>query len=115
MVRNGEILGKYRKMHIPDDPGFYEKYYFAPGDLGYQVFHTSAGRIGTLICWDQWSPEAARLTAMKGAEILVYTTAIGKLKEESEEEGRQFLDAWKTIQRSHAIANGCFVAGVNRV
>lgn len=113
--RNGEILGKYRKMHIPDDPGFYEKYYFAPGDLGYKVFHTSAGRIGTLICWDQWYPEAARLTAMKGAEILVYPTAIGKLQEESEEEGRQFLDAWKTIQRSHAIANGCFVAGVNRV
>src|SRR5690625_6515761 len=79
-------------MHIPDDPGFYEKYYFAPGDLGYKVFHTSAGRIGTLICWDQWYPEAARLTAMKGAEILVYPTAIGKLQEESEEEGRQFLD-----------------------
>lgn len=113
--KDGEILGKYRKMHIPDDPGFYEKYYFAPGDLGYKVFHTSAGRIGTLICWDQWYPEAARLTALKGAEILVYPTAIGKLQEESEEEGRQFLDAWKTIQRSHAIANGCFVAGINRV
>lgn len=113
--RDGRILGKYRKMHIPDDPGFYEKYYFAPGDLGYKVFATSAGRIGTLICWDQWYPEAARLTAMKGAEILVYPTAIGKLSEESDEEGQQFMDAWKTVQRSHAIANGCYVAGINRV
>lgn len=112
---NGTILGIYRKMHIPDDPGFFEKYYFTPGDLGFKVFKTSVGNIGTLICWDQWFPEAARLTAMKGADILVYPTAIGTLPEESEIEKLQFYDAWKTIQRSHAIANGCYVASVNRV
>lgn len=112
---DGSILGIYRKMHIPDDPGFYEKYYFTPGDLGFKVFNTSAGKIGTLICWDQWFPEAARLTAMKGADILVYPTAIGTLQEESEIEKAQFSNAWKTIQRSHAIANGCFVASINRV
>jgi len=113
--KDGSIPGIYRKMHIPDDPGFYEKYYFTPGDLGFKVFKTSVGNIGTLICWDQWFPEAARLTAMKGADILVYPTAIGTLPEESEVEKEQFCDAWKTIQRSHAIANGCFVASVNRV
>lgn len=112
---DGTILGIYRKMHIPDDPGFYEKYYFTPGDLGFKVFQTSIGNIGTLICWDQWFPEAARLTAMKGADILIYPTAIGTLPEESEIEKNQFYDAWKTIQRSHAIANGCYVASVNRV
>lgn len=112
---DGSILGIYRKMHIPDDPGFYEKYYFTPGDLGFKVFKTTVGNIGTLICWDQWFPEAARLTAMKGADILVYPTAIGTLPEESEIEKTQFYDAWKTIQRSHAVANGCFVASVNRV
>jgi len=112
--RDGTIPGIYRKMHIPDDPGFYEKYYFAPGDLGFKVFDTSAGKIGTLICWDQWFPEAARITALKGADLLVYPTAIGTLPEESDTEKAQFLDAWKTIQRSHAIANGCYVAGINR-
>lgn len=113
--KDGSILGIYRKMHIPDDPGFYEKYYFTPGDLGFKVFKTSVGNIGTLICWDQWFPEAARLTAMKGADILVYPTAIGTLPNESELEKDQFFDAWKTIQRSHAIANGCYVASINRV
>ena len=112
---DGTIEGIYRKMHIPDDPGFYEKYYFTPGDLGFKVFETSAGKIGTLICWDQWFPEAARLTAMAGADLLVYPTAIGTLPEESETDKKQFMDAWKTIQRSHAIANGCFVACINRV
>lgn len=113
--KDGTIPGIYRKMHIPDDPGFYEKYYFTPGDLGFKVFNTSEGKIGTLICWDQWFPEAARLTAMKGAELLVYPTAIGTLPEENDTEKAVFLDAWQTIQRSHAIANGCFVASVNRV
>jgi len=112
---DGSILGIYRKMHIPDDPGFYEKYYFAPGDKGIRVFDTSAGKIGTLICWDQWFPEAARLAALDGAEILVYPTAIGTLPEESDVDKKDFMDAWLTIQRSHAIANGCFVAGINRV
>lgn len=113
--KDGSILGTYRKMHIPDDPGFYEKYYFTPGDRGYKVFETSAGKIGTLICWDQWFPEAARLTALEGAEILVYPTAIGTLPEESDVDKKEFMDAWLTIQRSHAITNGCFVAGINRV
>ena len=113
--KDGGILGTYRKMHIPDDPGFYEKYYFTPGDNGYRVFDTSAGKIGTLICWDQWFPEAARLAALDGAEILVYPTAIGTLPEESDVDKKEFMDAWLTIQRSHAIANGCFVAGINRV
>jgi N-carbamoylputrescine amidase len=115
LEKDGSMLGTYRKMHIPDDPGFYEKYYFTPGDLGFKVFDTSAGKIGTLICWDQWFPEAARLTAMAGAELLVYPTAIGTLPEESDTDKQQFMDAWKTIQRSHAIANGCFVASINRV
>jgi N-carbamoylputrescine amidase len=112
--KDGSIPGIYRKMHIPDDPGFYEKYYFTPGDQGFKVFDTSAGKIGTLICWDQWFPEAARLTAMAGADILVYPTAIATLPEESDTDKKEFMDAWITIQRSHAIANGCFVAGVNR-
>lgn len=112
---DGSYLGKYRKMHIPDDPGFYEKYYFTPGDLGYQVFKTRYGKIGVLICWDQWYPEAARLTALKGADIIVYPTAIGTLETESEDEKNRFRDAWTTIQRSHAVANGCYVASINRV
>lgn len=113
--RDGTLLGSYRKMHIPDDPGFHEKYYFTPGDRGFKVFDTSAGKIGTLICWDQWFPEAARLAALNGAELLVYPTAIGTLPEESDTDKMEFIDAWLTVQRSHAIANGCFVAGINRV
>ncbi len=112
---NGSLLGSYRKMHIPEDPGFHEKYYFTPGDLGYKVFDTEYGKIGTLICWDQWFPEAARLTALMGAELLVYPTAIGTLHTENDTDKKQFSSAWKTIQRSHAIANGCFVASINRV
>lgn len=112
---DGTLLGKYRKMHIPEDPGFHEKYYFTPGDLGYKVFDTAYCKIGTLICWDQWFPEAARLTALKGADLIVYPTAIGTLHEERDAEKEQFTDAWKTIQRSHAIANGCYVASINRV
>jgi len=111
---DGSLMGTYRKMHIPDDPGFYEKYYFTPGEQGYQVYKTKYAKIGPLICWDQWYPEAARLTALKGAEMLVYPTAIGTLPNEGEHIGREFHDAWRTIQRSHAIANGCFVASVNR-
>jgi N-carbamoylputrescine amidase len=107
-------LGKYRKMHIPDDPRYYEKYYFTPGDLGFKTFDLRVGRIGVLICWDQWYPEAARLTAMRGAEILFYPTAIGWHPEEKASHGIQQHEAWETIQRSHAIANGCFVAAVNR-
>ena len=107
-------LGKYRKMHIPDDPLYYEKYYFAPGDLGYRTFDTGGLRIGVLICWDQWYPEAARLTAMRGAQILFYPTAIGWHPGEKEEHGNAQYSSWETIQRSHAIANGCFVASVNR-
>ena len=112
---DGSLLGTYRKMHIPEDPGFHEKYYFTPGDLGYKVFDTAYGKIGALICWDQWFPEAARLTALKGADVLVYPTAIGTLHTESDADKKQFTDAWRTIQRSHAIANGCFVASINRV
>ena len=112
----GAILGKYRKMHIPDDPGFYEKFYFTPGDLGYKVFKTRYATIGVLICWDQWYPEAARLTALKGAEILFYPTAIGwSTTEHSTEVRRTQQEAWKTIQMSHAVANGVFVAAANRV
>ena len=111
---DGSLLGTYRKMHIPDDPGFYEKFYFTPGDEGYKVFETRYGKIGTLICWDQWFPEAARITAMKGADLLVYPTAIATLPDEDEDEKKEFHDAWKSIQRSHAIANGCFVASINR-
>lgn len=115
LEKDGSLAGLYRKMHIPDDPGFYEKYYFTPGDTGFKVFDTSFGKIGTLICWDQWFPEAARLTAMQGADLLVYPTAIGTLPDEGEADKQQFSDAWKTIQRSHAIANGCFLASINRV
>jgi len=110
----GEIAGLYRKMHIPDDPLYYEKYYFTPGDLGFKVFHTPKATVGTLVCWDQWYPEAARLTALQGADILFYPTAIGWHPREKAEFGVRQHDAWKTIQRSHAIANGVFVAAVNR-
>ena len=113
---DGSYLGKYRKMHIPDDPGFYEKFYFTPGDLGYKVFKTRYAAIGVLICWDQWYPEAARLTALQGAEILFYPTAIGWTSSEGSDEVRQAqLQAWKTVQQGHAIANGVFIAAVNRV
>jgi len=107
-------LGKYRKMHIPDDPLYYEKFYFTPGDLHYQVFDSSYARVGTLVCWDQWYPEAARLTAMRGAQILFYPTAIGWHPWEKRERGQAQWEAWEIIQRSHAIANGCFVVAVNR-
>jgi len=112
--RHRGYIGKYRKMHIPDDPRYYEKFYFTPGDLGFRNFSTPAAELGVLICWDQWYPEAARLTALKGAEILFYPTAIGWHPEEKEEVGRAQHEAWETIQRSHAIANGCFVVAVNR-
>lgn len=112
---DGRLAGVYRKMHIPDDPGFHEKYYFTPGDKGYRVYKTAYGKIGTLICWDQWFPEAARITSMMGADLLVYPTAIATLAGEGEEEKETFMDAWKTVQRSHAIANGCYVASINRV
>ncbi len=111
----GEIAGLYRKMHIPDDPAYYEKFYFTPGDLGFRAFNTAAGRIGILICWDQWYPEGARLTALQGANILFYPTAIGWHPAEKEQHGAAQRDAWRTIQRAHAIANGVFVAAVNRV
>lgn len=112
---NGESLGIYRKMHIPDDPSFYEKFYFTPGDLGWKTFDTAAGRVGTLICWDQWYPEGARLTALQGAAVLFYPTAIGWHPAEKAQYGAAQRDAWRTIQRSHAIANGVYVAAVNRV
>ncbi|HUI07765.1 MAG TPA: carbon-nitrogen hydrolase [Verrucomicrobiae bacterium] len=112
---NGKLLGRYRKMHIPDDPLYYEKFYFTPGDLGFQAFTTKHARIGALICWDQWYPEAARLTALKGAQILVYPTAIGWHAGEKKALGQKQFDAWVTIQRAHAIANGVFVAVSNRV
>ena len=112
---DGTLLGMYRKMHIPDDPLFFEKFYFTPGDLGFKVFDTRFGRIGTLICWDQWYPEAARLTALQGANILFYPTAIGWHPAEKKEFGDAQHDAWKTMQRAHAIANGVYVAAVNRI
>jgi N-carbamoylputrescine amidase len=112
---DGALRGLYRKMHIPDDPLYYEKYYFTPGDLGYRAFNTNAGRIGTLVCWDQWYPEGARLTALQGASILFYPTAIGWHPVEKAEFGTAQHDAWRTIQRSHAIANGVYVGVVNRV
>jgi N-carbamoylputrescine amidase len=112
---NGELLGLYRKMHIPDDPLYYEKYYFTPGDLGWKVFDTKYAKIGTLVCWDQWYPEAARLTALKGAEVLFYPTAIGWHPAEKAEYGEAQHSAWETSMRGHAIANGLYVAGVNRV
>ena len=107
-------IGKYRKMHIPDDPRYYEKYYFTPGDLGFKTFQTDKAELGVLICWDQWYPEAARLTALRGAEILFYPTAIGWHPEEKDSHGYNQHQAWETIQRSHAVANGCYVVAVNR-
>ncbi len=112
---DGSLLGIYRKMHIPDDPLFYEKFYFTPGDLGFRSWRTRFGTIGVLICWDQWYPEAARLTAMQGAEILIYPTAIGWHPSEKAEYGTNQHLAWETIQRSHAVANGCYVAAINRI
>ncbi len=112
---DGSYLGKYRKMHIPDDPGYYEKYYFTPGDLGYKVFNTKYAKVGVLICWDQWYPEAARITSMMGADILFYPTAIGRAANEPKAEQEEQLKAWTTIQQAHAIANGVHVVAVNRV
>ena len=112
---DGKLLGKYRKMHIPDDPSFYEKFYFTPGDLGFKAWPTQHGKIGVCVCWDQWYPEAARLTALHGAEMLFYPTAIGWHPAEKEKYGAAQHSAWETIQRSHAIANGCYVAAINRV
>ncbi len=111
----GNLLGVYRKMHIPDDPQYFEKFYFTPGDLGYQVFATSFANVGVLICWDQWFPEASRLTALKGADVIFYPSAIGWLRDDRETTGQSQSDAWRTIQRGHAIANGVYVAVVNRV
>ncbi len=112
---DGSLLGTYRKMHIPDDPLFYEKFYFTPGDTGFRAWQTRFGRIGVLICWDQWYPEAARLTALAGAEILFYPTAIGWHPQEKAQLGAKQHGAWETIQRGHAVANGCYVAAINRV
>lgn len=111
---DGAFLGKYRKMHIPDDPAYYEKFYFTPGDLGFPVFDSRHARLGVLICWDQWYPEAARLAALGGAEILLYPTAIGWHPSEKEQYGRRQHESWELIQRSHALANGCYVVSVNR-
>jgi N-carbamoylputrescine amidase len=111
----GALLGIYRKMHIPDDPLYYEKFYFTPGDLGFRAWQTAHGKIGVCVCWDQWYPEAARLTALQGAELLFYPTAIGWHPSEKERFGHEQHDSWETIQRSHAIANGCYVAAVNRI
>jgi N-carbamoylputrescine amidase len=112
---DGSLMGSYRKMHIPDDPLFYEKFYFTPGDLGFKTWDTRYGKIGVLICWDQWYPEAARLTAMSGAQILFYPTAIGWHPSEKAKYGTKQHGAWETIQRSHAVANGCYVASINRI
>ena len=112
---DGTFLGKYRKMHIPDDPLYHEKFYFTPGDLGFQAWETKCGKIGVCVCWDQWYPEAARLTALRGAEIIFYPTAIGWHPSEKKEFGAAQHSAWETIQRSHAIANGCYIAAANRV
>jgi len=112
---DGSLLGKYRKMHIPDDPLFYEKFYFTPGDLGFRTWETRYGKIGVLICWDQWYPEGARLTALQGAQILFYPTAIGWHPSEKQQNGTTQHGAWELIQRSHAVANGCYVAAVNRI
>jgi N-carbamoylputrescine amidase len=112
---DGRLAGRYRKMHIPDDPLYYEKFYFTPGDLGFAAFDTRVGKVGTLVCWDQWYPEGARLTALAGADVLFYPTAIGWHPSERAEFGERQLAAWQTIQRSHAIANGVYVAAVNRV
>ena len=113
--KDGSIVGHYRKMHIPDDPFYYEKFYFTPGDLGFQAFDTSAGKVGVCICWDQWFPEAARLTALQGCDFLVYPTAIGWLADDKPDFGESQLNAWQTMMRSHAIANGVFVIAPNRV
>jgi len=113
--KDGSVAGKYRKMHIPDDPGFYEKFYFTPGDLGFEPIQTSVGKLGVLLCWDQWYPEAARIMTLKGAEILIYPTAIGWFDGDSEAEKARQLDSWITIQRSHAIANAIPVISCNRV
>ncbi len=113
--KDGSVAGKYRKMHIPDDPGFYEKFYFTPGDLGFEPIQTSVGKLGVLVCWDQWYPEAARAMTLKGAEMLIYPTAIGWFEADSEDEKARQLDSWITIQRSHAIANGLPVLSCNRV
>jgi N-carbamoylputrescine amidase len=112
---DGKLSGIYRKMHIPDDPAYYEKFYFTPGDLGFRVFDTQAGKIGTLICWDQWYPEGARLTALRGANVIFYPTAIGWHPHEKQQHGTAQREAWQTIQRAHAIANGVYVAAVNRI
>ena len=112
---DGSLAGIYRKMHIPDDPLFYEQFYFTPGDTGFRAFDTKFGRVGVLVCWDQWYPEGARLTALQGAEILFYPTAIGWHPSEKSEYGENQHGAWETIQRSHAVANGCYVASVNRI
>ncbi len=112
---DGSLLGTYRKMHIPDDPLFYEKFYFTPGDLGFRAWQTRYGKIGVLICWDQWYPEGARLTAMQGAQILFYPTAIGWHPSEKKQNGAKQHGAWELIQRSHAVANGCYVAAINRI
>ena len=113
--RDGSIAGKYRKMHIPDDPAYYEKFYFTPGDVGFQPIDTSVGRLGVLVCWDQWYPEAARLMALRGAELLIYPTAIGYESSDSPEEQQRQREAWTTVQRGHAVANGLPVIAVNRV
>ena len=115
LERDGSIAGKYRKMHIPDDPGYYEKFYFTPGDLGFKPVATSLGQLGILVCWDQWYPEASRLMALAGAELLLYPTAIGWAKEDDQAEQDRQLDAWTTVQRSHAIANGLPVLACNRM
>jgi len=112
---DGTLLGSYRKNHIPQDPAFEEKFYFTPGDLGYRAWKTKAGKIGVLICWDQWYPEAARLTALRGADVLIYPTAIGWLPSEKAALGAAQHNAWETVQRGHAVANGCYVAAINRV
>lgn len=113
--KDGTIAGKYRKMHIPDDPCYYEKFYFTPGDLGFEPIDTSLGRLGVLVCWDQWYPEAARIMAMKGADILIYPTAIGEDTNDTEDEKKRQRDAWQLVQRGHAVANGLHVVTVNRV
>ena len=115
MEKDGTIAGMYRKMHIPDDPGYYEKFYFTPGDLGFQPIDTSVGRLGVLVCWDQWYPEAARLMALQGAEMLIYPTAIGYDPNDTPEEQQRQRTAWQTVQRGHAVANGLPVVTVNRV
>ena len=113
--KDGSIAGKYRKMHIPDDPAYYEKFYFTPGDIGFEPISTSVGRLGVMVCWDQWYPEAARIMAMKGAELLIYPTAIGWESSDADEEKERQLNAWMTVQRGHAVANGLPVIAVNRV